>query len=52
MERKGVNENRFQVSTFNYTVDDQKAVAILSWSKLHEDTLADLARGGCNCSIF
>jgi hypothetical protein len=40
---------KFIVSAFNYSRDesDQKVVAVVSWSKHHEDLLADVSRGGC-----
>ena len=41
IEAIGVNENKFSAATFNYTEDDQRSVALLSWSKVHEDHLND-----------
>ena len=50
-----VREN-CRLSTFNLTKDgdicDQQGLAVVSWSKTHEDMLADSDRGGCSCSIF
>ena len=52
IEKGGVNETRYSASTFNFTEEDQRGVALLQWSKVHEETLADLSRGGCQCHIF
>ena len=42
------------LTAFNWstTNQDRLAVAIVSWSKTHEDMLVDSDRGGCSCSIF
>lgn len=52
MESKGTSEFRFSTSSYNYSVDDQKTIAIIRWLKVHEDLLADHSRGMCNCTIF
>jgi hypothetical protein len=52
IEQKGVQESKFAACTYNVTEGEERAVALLSWSKVHEDNLNDQSRGGCNCSIF
>ena len=52
MERQGVDEHRFTIATANQTHHNTQALALISWSKVHEDLLADLSRGGCSCNIF
>lgn len=52
MERQGVDENKFAIASANMTHHNTQALAIISWSKVHEDLLADLSRGGCSCNIF
>ena len=52
MEREGTEQTRFICSTYNVSEMDRKTIAVLMWSKVHEDTLNDVGRGGCNCSIF
>lgn len=52
IENAGVEENRFGVATTNYTPNDQQVAAVIQWSKVHEDALADNSREGCTCAIF
>jgi len=52
METRGALEFRFATSSYNYSPDDQKTVAIIRWLKVHEDLLGDHSRGMCNCTIF
>lgn len=52
VESSGTEQTKFTCSAYNSSENDQKVVAIVSWSKIHEDTLNDIARGGCNCAIF
>ena len=44
---KGADDFKHQLSAYNFTEDDEKHVVVVSWSKHHEDLIADLARGGC-----
>jgi hypothetical protein len=51
IDQSGIRESRHQACTFNYSEDDQRRVAVISWSKVHEDYYNDQSRGGC-CLIF
>jgi hypothetical protein len=52
IENAGVEENKFGVATTNFTPNDQQFAAVIQWSKIHEDALADSSREGCTCTIF
>ena len=52
IENAGVEENKFGIATTNYTPQDSQMAAVIQWSKIHEDALADNSREGCTCIIF
>lgn len=52
MEHIGTEQNKFLIATSNNTENDSQVLALVYWSKTHEDALTDISRGGCSCTIF